>query len=183
MKMDKVRIERPKLEEEFEINQFFRLVLEDTFKKNGLLNMEELLEEEVEDKRRCLRQDFDSTGAMRHFLIAWLDQRIVGTIEFGAANDLISACTENKLRHLMEIGTVFVHPEFQNKGIGKALLDAIFEKMMDAGLEEYCFDSGYPEAQKIWIHVFGEPEYHLKNYWGEGADHMVWRGKIAERIE
>jgi len=38
-------------------------------------------------------------------------------------------------------------------------------------------------AQKIWINKFGEPEYYLKDYWGEGADHMVWRLKVSEVLE
>src|SRR5699024_8900176 len=33
---------------------------------------------------------------------------------------------------------------------------------------EFCMDSGYSNAQKIWRKRFGEPEYFLENYWAEG---------------
>jgi len=42
-------------------------------------------------------------------------------------------------------------------------------------IREFCLDSGYESAQKIWINKFGNPQYHLKDYWGEAADHMIWR--------
>lgn len=173
--MEKLKISRPEKAEELEINTFFQLVLEDTFRKNNLWEMEALLKEEVEDKQRILKQDFDSDGEKRYFLLARIGGKIVGTIEYGLANDLISTCTQNELSHLMEIGTVFVHPKFQGSGIGRKLLDEILKRMRARGLQEFCLDSGYPMAQKIWLHVFGKPLYHLQDYWGENADHMIWR--------
>lgn len=47
-------------------------------------------------------------------------------------------------------------------------------------IEEFCFDSGYKSAQQIWINKFGDPVYRLKDYWGEGADHMIWRISVKE---
>jgi hypothetical protein len=48
------------------------------------------------------------------------------------------------------------------------------------GIEEFCLDSGYKSAQKIWINKFGNPQYHLKDYWGKDADHMVWRIQVKD---
>jgi len=105
---------------------------------------------------------------------------VVGTIEFGPANDLIMSCTNGELKGIMEIGTVFVLPEYQSTGIGSMMINSILIEMDRLGYEEFCLDSGYKTAQKIWIKKFGYPQYHLKDYWGKDADHMVWRLKIKD---
>lgn len=181
--MLKIDISRPKAEEIEKINEFFKLVLIHTFERNGILELTDLLEEEIIEKRKCLNQDFRSSGRDRYFLIAKDEDKIVGSVEYGPSNDLIHTCTNGKLKHLVEIGTVFVHPNYQKQGIGSRMLNLLFKEMQNQGIEEFCLDSGYKSAQKIWIHKFGTPEYHLKNYWGDNADHMIWRIKLSDVID
>lgn len=181
--MVNIEINRPNLEEVKLINEFFQIVLIDTFKRNGVSDLVDLLTAEIEDKRRCLNQDIESNGENRYFLIAKENDRIVGSVEYGPSNDLIISCTNGKLKDLVEIGTVFVHPDYQKKGIGSRMLNQLFLEMQRKGIKEFCFDSGYKIAQKIWIKKFGNPEYHLRDYWGENADHMVWRIKIEDAIK
>ena len=127
----------------------------------------------IEDKRKCLNQDIESNGENRYFLIASIDDIIAGSIEYGPSNDLIITCTNGELKDLVEIGTVFVNPKYQRKGIGNLMLIHIFNELKNKGIMEFCLDSGYKSAQSIWINKFGEPEYYLKDYWGECADHMI----------
>ena len=54
----------------------------------------------------------------------------------------------------------------------------ICRELKRRGMEEFCLDSGYKSAQKIWLNKFGTPEYCLKDYWAKGFDHMIWRVKI-----
>jgi GNAT superfamily N-acetyltransferase len=173
---------RPKEDESELINEFFELVIRDTFERNEISDLVETLEEEIKSKRKCLNEDFESMGMNRYFLIAMLDDRIVGTIEYGPSNELITDCTNGELKDLPEIGTVYVHPEYQRKGIGNLMLLNIFKKMNSKGIDEFCFDSGYKSAQAIWNNKFGKPQYHLVNYWGEGADLMVWRLNLKDLI-
>ncbi len=181
--MQNIVVRRPRLEEIESINEFFELVLRDTFEKNGLSDLaEKTMAEEIADKRRCLNQDLDSNGKHRFFLIVTLDNQVVGSIEYGPSNDLIITSTDGALKDLVEIGTVFVHPKYQRKGIGNLMLSHIVNELTNKGIMEFCLDSGYKSAQKIWTNKFGEPDYHLKDYWGEGADHMVWRVKISEAL-
>lgn len=181
--MEGLVIRRPRAEEKEIINEFFATVLRHTFDRNNLMHLVDLLEEEFVDKRRILDEDFRSNGRQRFFLIASLDGEVVGSIEYGPCNELLNKCTDNAFSHLMEIGTVFVHPSYQRKGIGNTLLKAMFKEMHKEGHEEVCFDSGYPSAQKVWVSKFGTPEYFLEDYWGEGAHHMVWRLNIAEQVD
>lgn len=181
--MHNVVVRRPKIEEIESVNEFFELVIRDTFERNGIADLVETLEEEIEDKRKCLNEDIESNGENRYFLIVTIDDMIIGSIEYGPANNLIITCTNGELKDLVEVGTVFVHPEYQTKGIGNLMLMHLYNELNNKGIKEFCIDSGYKSAQKIWIKKFGEPEYHLKDYWGEGADHMVWRLKVSDVLE
>ncbi|MCB2290887.1 GNAT family N-acetyltransferase [Clostridium sp. CS001] len=134
----------------------------------------------MEDKRRCLNQDIESNGTNRYFLIAKEHDKIVGSIEYGESNELIISCTNGELKNLVEIGTVFVHPYYQNKGIGSRMLNLMFMVLKNNKIKKFCLDSGYKSAQKTWIKKFGKPDYLLENYWGEADDHMVWSVNVED---
>ncbi|WP_317911749.1 hypothetical protein [Clostridioides difficile] len=54
----------------------------------------------------------------------------------------------------------------------------MIQELQCKGIKEFCMDSGYSNAQKIWRKRFGEPEYFLENYWAEGQHHLIWKIKI-----
>jgi GNAT superfamily N-acetyltransferase len=173
-------ISRAKIEDKELLYEFFRIVLIDTFKKNEISELVDTLNNEIEDKRRCLDQDFDSVGKDRCFLIAKDKNRVVASAEYGPSNELILSCTNGELKEIKEIGTVFVHPDYQGKGIGSKMLISILLEMKKEGIKEFCLDSGYKIAQRIWIKKLGKPQYHIKNYWGKDADHMIWRKRVDD---
>lgn len=180
--MQDLIISRPRNEDIDLINGFFATVLNDTFEKNEIIHLVELLEEEIEVKKDCLKQDIESNGEKRFFLIGKFNNKIVGTIEYGPSSSLINTCTDGVLKEVKEIGTIFVDPEYQQKGIGNRLLTHLLKEMKNKGIDEICLDSGYKSAQRIWFKKFGHPQYQIKNYWGEGNDHMIWRLKIDELL-
>ena len=90
--------------------------------------------------------------------------------------------TNNAYEGLIEVGTVFVHPHSQRNGVGNRLLKAIFEVLQKNGVEEFCLDSGYNRAKRILKKKFGAPEYRLRDYWGSGNDHMIWRIKVSDCV-
>ena len=173
-----IRIRRPTEDDKDRLVKFFKIVVVDTFIKEGIEEMVEDLEEEIESKKQYLENDLKSNGELRCFLIAEYEGCIVGTIEYGPASDLINSCTHGKYKNLYEIGTVFVRPDYQGQGIGNLLLNAMIQELQCKGIKEFCMDSGYSNAQKIWRKKFGEPEYFLENYWAEGQHHLIWKIKI-----
>jgi GNAT superfamily N-acetyltransferase len=175
-----IEIRRPRIEDTNELNLFFEKVIIDTFTEEGIGEKFEDIEAEIESKKKYLVSDFASNGANRYFLLAWHTDKIVGSIEYGPASDLICKCTKNAFNGLPEVGTVFVLPEYQKMGIGRLLLNSIYSKLQNKGIEKFCLDSGYVRAQHIWKKKFGEPDYLLKDYWGEGFDHMIWKIKISD---
>lgn len=178
--MENLEIDRPKLKDIKLINEFFTIVILDTFKKNDILDLVDIMAEEIENKGKFIKQDIDSNGEDRYFLIAKVHDKIVGSIEYGPANELITSYINGENKKLLEIGTVFVHPEYQNKGIGSRMINGIFMELSKKGMKQAFLDSGYKSAQKIWIKKFGIPKYNLKDYWGEGDHHMIWEISIDE---
>ncbi|WP_316571689.1 GNAT family N-acetyltransferase [Neobacillus sp. YIM B06451] len=173
-----IKIRRPTGGDATELHRFFRTVISDTYRKEGIGDQVDDLEDEIKTKEAYLAKDLESNGRDRYFLVADTGERIVGSIEIGPASSLIRECTDGELSGLLEVGTVFVHPEFQQKGIGNLLLASIFGVLKDRGINECCLDSGYRSAQQIWKKKFGVPDYVLKDYWGIGFDHMIWKIEV-----
>lgn len=178
--MHNIEIRRPKIEDKEEIHKFFRTVIVDTFAKEGLSELIDEIEAEIEHKEMYLNSDLESNGNNRYFLLALDGDKVIGTIEYGIANELIKSSTNGELNEMTEIGTVFVHPNYQRQGIGNLLLNVMYLTLQNRGIKEFCLDSGYKNAQRVWKKKFGEPDYLLKNYWSSGNDHMIWRRKLED---
>ncbi len=170
-----ILVRRPKTQDVKELNQFFRIVITDTFAREGLSGLVDDIEAEIESKKKYLQLDLASNGEKRYFLIALAENKIIGTIEYGPASQLVQDCTKGKLGNLVEVGTVFCLPNYQRQGIGNKLLIEMLQTLKRRGILEFCLDSGYKNAQTIWKKKFGEPDYLLKDYWGQGQDHMIWK--------
>lgn len=180
--MKSVVIRRPKVEDSIELCAFFKTVITDTYRNEGIEDMVNDRNAEIQSKITYLNQDFESDGQERYFLLALDGDSIIGTIEYGPSSELILSCTEHTYQELPELGTVFVHPAYQGQGVGNQLIREMFATLKNNGIEEVCLDSGYIRAQKIWKHKFGEPAYLLQDYWGEGIPHMIWRVNVKEYV-
>ncbi len=172
--MFEIKIRRPKTEDIEGLKEFFKEVITHTFIKEGVGDRTEDINEEIKTKEKYLKSDLDSNGGERYFLIAFHDNKVIATIEYGTPNELINSCTKGSLKNIPEIGTVFVKPDFQGQGIGSLMIKKILIAIEEKGIMEFCLDSGYPTAQMIWLKKFGQADYILKDYWGEGMDHMIW---------
>ena len=178
--MQGIEIRRPQEEDMLPLSHFFCIVVTDTYAREGLAERLDDISNEIEVKKGYLKSDLLHEVNGRYFLIALEEDRIVGTIEYGPSNHLIQSMTNGALSNIVEIGTLFVHPLCQGRGIGNLLLKAMCLTLRTRGIEEFCLDSGYTNAKKIWTRKFGEPNYLIPDYWGVGYDHMIWRVKISE---
>lgn len=91
--MLQVEVRRPNRGDIDAMEDFFRFVITDTFAKEGLSDLSEDMEQEIDSKNRYLNADFDTHGEQRYFLIGLLDNNIVSCIEFGPSNALIREAT------------------------------------------------------------------------------------------
>lgn len=161
-------IRRPCSDDRKDLLDFFTLMIRDTYTKEGVGHLEEDIENEIHSKMLYLKQDFDTEGRDHYFLILEKEGSIIGSAALGKPSPLIVDYLP-QLKSSIELGSVFIHPDYQGMGYGKKLLEKILENV-----ETYCLDSGYKRAQKIWTHMFGQPCYIVKDLWGIGSDHYIW---------
>ena len=138
----------------------------------------EVVEDEIESKKKVLESALnrDKTGVI--VLIAKNNDEVVGTISFGPCSEAIRQCTNNEFSNVGELGSLFILPKYQDKGIGSALIEEMISYLEKRGIKEFCLDSGYKDAQKRWCRKFGNPYKIVKDYWAPGIDNMVWLCKI-----
>lgn len=176
--MRRIWIRRPDFSDGEKLDAFFKMVITDTYQKEGIGHLGKDIENEIISKNTILLNDLESDGQERYFLIAFMDGCIVGTIEYGPPNEMIISGSNHVLADVVEVGTVYVHPDLQRQGIGTQLLHEMYTVLKSKGIDEFCLDSGYKQAQVVWKKKFGEPTYLLIDYWGEGSHHMIWKVKL-----
>jgi GNAT superfamily N-acetyltransferase len=94
------------------------------------------------------------------------------------ANELIQKTVKEDLTDFPEIGTVFVHPNYQKHGIGSILLQKMVITLESKKMIGFCLDSGYKQAQIFWQKKLGKPNFLLEHYWNEDSHHMIWKRNI-----
>lgn len=174
-----VQIEKPYLEDLDGVYQVFETVIRDAFEKEGLGHLEEEITGEILHKKRMLKEAMINQSSVFFLVARWKDQ-VIGTISFGPCGEIIRECTDGALENIGELGSLFVLPELQNQGVGSKLIHAMIRELHRRGTENFCLDSGYKRAQKRWVRKFGEPYSIVKDYWGEGSDHMIWLCKASD---
>jgi len=66
-----------------------------------------------------------------------------------------------RMRHMADIGPLYVHPDAQGQGFGRLLMEAVLQNLGDAGVQqaELVVDVENHGAQKLYLalgfHVFG----------------------------
>lgn len=175
-----IEIKRPSYEDMDELYEFFQIMVKDTYTKEGIGDKVEDLENEILEKKNYLLEDLKTKGEKRFFLIAVYEDKIIGTICYGSANEIIMSCLPQATSGVIELGTVFVHPDFQYQGIGNLLLASMYQAMKNHGVNQFWLDSGYKRAQKIWQKKFGDPDIFLKDYWDKDAHHMIWKVTVPD---
>ncbi|AYC30276.1 GNAT family N-acetyltransferase [Paenisporosarcina cavernae] len=169
-----IRIQAPLRADQEQIEKFFENVLTHTYKVNGISHLAEELKDEIQEKKEKLASHFRTNGTAPYFLVAKVEEKVVGTITLGKSNALIHELTKGKLDDVLELGTIYVDPSYQGNGIGSKLVKHMLSELQSKNEASFCLDSGFPLAQKVWRKKFGNPTYWFKNHWGEGSDHMVW---------
>ncbi|MNO47913.1 Acetyltransferase (GNAT) family protein [compost metagenome] len=156
----------------------FEESISDAFDQEGLGHLQEDIQSEITHKKQMALSSLDQANSDTYFLIAKLDENVVGTISYGPCGEAIQICADHQLDHLGELGGLYVMPGYQGQGIGSALIREMMNFLKKEGIEQFCLDSGYKRAQLKWQRKFGEPYTVVQDYWGPDSIHMVWLCKV-----
>lgn len=178
--MKNIIIRRPKLCNQLEINKLFEVTIQDAFKKEGVGDAIDEINEQICHKKLLIDDDLKSNCKSRLFLIAEHQGHIVGTISHGWRSELIAECADRDVSDMQEIASIYILPEFQGQGIARVLLNAMLLCLLSKGINEFCLDTGYTIARQVWSKLLGTPSVIKKDYWDEGVDHCVWFKSVTD---
>lgn len=166
-----------------QIHRVFELAIRDAFKQEGLEAHLEDIEYEISHKQERLANALYTQEPALHFLIARVRDEVVGTISYGPSGQLISECTYGQLKDVGELGSLYILPDYQNSGIGSALISEMVRQLDKQGIKQFCLDSGYRRAQVRWTRKFGPPYAIAKDRWGPDSPHMVWLCQVQDWVQ
>jgi len=162
------------------VKALFDVCIHSTFIQENLLHLSDVCQSEIQYK--CALID-DALGPKQRgfrFWVARTNDQIVGIISYGPCGEDIIKASKGTLAHLGEVGSLYVLPEYQNRGVGSALIQAVLVELAREGISQFVLDSGYRLAQARWKRKFGDPWIEIPDYWGPAMPHCVWRCQTAE---
>lgn len=162
---------QPKLEDKVSLKSHYASVIAHTFMVDGIDDPEDL-QTEIETKYGYI--DCYYRGADTHFIVAKDGKRIIGGVAIYRPNQDVHQLMDGNLDHLYEMGSLYIHPDYQGQGIGSVLIKEMQDYMRAHGATSYCFDAAYTLAIDTWTKRFGTANYIFENYWGEGEPHHIW---------
>lgn len=184
-----IMIRRPNTEDQASAYRMFTASITDAFAQEGLADAAEDIAYEIAHKSDLLRAAIEqSSSASRSpgvppaafFLIAEREGEVMGTVSFGPRGEKIQELAGEELNGVGELGSLYVHPNAQNQGIGSKLIAAMVNEIRNRGVETFCLDSGYGKAQERWRRKFGEPHVFAKDYWDVDAHHVIWFCRVKD---
>ena len=181
MNVNPIIIRPPQTKDLQQIHEIFSVTIKDNFKAEGITDpSDEMANTEIEVLKSTLKKYFDSKGTEERFLIAATQGKVLGTIAYGKPGQLILENYKIDHSNTPEVKSVYVLPDYQNKGIGKCLFQAILKVLEQNAIKNFCLDSGYKRAQLYWKKRLGNPSCIVPDYWGEDHYHLIWHEKVAE---
>ncbi|MGB6130004.1 MAG: GNAT family N-acetyltransferase [Psychrilyobacter sp.] len=171
-----MKIKKPLKNHLPQLEELFKIVISDTARREGI-TLPDFVDEEVREKTKYCENYLKKVDNIS-ILIALDDEKIIGTISSSYCDLDIKNVIKDIKKDSMKIGTIYIHPSYQRRGIGKILLSEMYKILKAKNVEEFYLDSGYKSAQIYWIKNLGEPFFRAKNYWGPKIDNLIWKVKL-----
>lgn len=157
----------------------FEAAITDAFIQEGISELVADCRQEIAAKSALVRQALGADANV-FFLVAKVEGQVAGTISFGPCGQEIREITGHELDEVGELGSLYILPEHQGRGIGSGLIREMADALRSRGIERFCLDSGYKKAQKRWQRKFGMPYTIAEDFWGPESPHMIWLCHVAD---
>src|SRR5690554_3667001 len=113
---------------------------------------------EIEYKQQLIRSSVLEDTYDFVFFVAKLGDAVIGTISYGFCGDDIRRCLGEELEDLGELGSIYVLPGFQGRGVASALIAAMLEYLQSRGVRRFYLDCGLKAAQVLAVELFPPEE-------------------------
>ena len=112
----------------------------------------DLLDEEVARLNTTIQDHFDDDTV--ELYVVEEDGILVGAGALLPPNDIISGNIQIE-RGAIELGSVYVSPRMQRRGVGQYLLEEMMREISARGKNVFYLDAGFPSAQAYWQKTIG----------------------------
>jgi len=170
-----IQIKPLRIDDISHLKNLFEKTISEIFERNNIKDKIEL-EHEINDKIDKVFKSVLEEESIARFFVVEKENTIVGIAGFSLINNDIRSNIENN-ENAYELGTVYILPEFQRKGIGSLLINTVLENIKNMGIHEFYLDCGYRTSQPYWIEKFGKPYINIENKFGKNQDYMIWKVK------
>ncbi len=162
------------------MKNLFSSVIHDAFHKESNEPDPIEIQEEIDHQIEKLELDYKSNGKEEYFLIACLDEKIIGTLSFGKAGSVIQEQLKEEALLHTTLKSAYVLVPFQSQGIAKMLFLEIIKEIHKRNHSFFYFDCGYALAQEYYLKHFGKPNIKLLHYWGRNCHHSIWKCEVKK---
>lgn len=177
----KYEIRKPQKKDIKQINELFEKTIKDNFNKERISDpLGIAANTEIETLKSGLKNHLKSENSEDSYLISILGDKIVGTIAYGKVSNIICENLKVDYGNTPEVKSVYVLPNYQNKGIGRNLMKNTLVDLKENNIKCFCLDSGYKRSQNYWSKRLGKPICIINDYWGVGNHHMIWYCEVSE---
>ena len=169
-----ISYEKPEVSDIPDIKKLLQITFMDTFQINNVSSIFDI-NEEIQSKIMNARKDIIEHNNKYYFLIAKAESKAIGICAYFPVSEIIRNCIDKANKDDLEIGCMYIYPEYQKMGIGKKLFDMIITKMKENGIKHYYLSSGFESSQKYWKEKLGDPIHIIENIWGMGKHEAIWK--------
>ncbi len=114
----------------------------------------------------------------RYLVVRDSNGKAVGMCAIREPEEAMQQYKSNESAVTFELINVFLDKNLRGQGVGKALLEYMFEVAKSFGAVEVIWNSGPRYKNSAWefyTHLVGQPFAIAKEFYGEGGDAPVWR--------
>lgn len=175
-----ISIQQPTLHDREKIEKLFRETIADTYNREGGCFSKRHQEKiSIPSKMESFLYAMQKRKS-DYWLVARSGNDIVGTISTGKASKMFWEAFPNFQESSTVIKNVYIHPTFQQQGIGKQLFNSMLCLLQKSSVEEFFLDSGFSDAQRYWEKRLGSPTVILYDYWNPKRDHFFWKKRVQD---
>ncbi|KYC48914.1 MAG: Acetyltransferase (GNAT) family protein [Candidatus Methanofastidiosum methylothiophilum] len=157
-------------------------VITETYKINNLKNDD--LYEFIAEKKHGIKEFNGNDKCKGIYKCAFCNGILVGIGGIYPLCKDILLNIDDQYKNELEIGSLYIHVDYQKKGIAKELMAKLVNEIVMMNKEYFFLDCGYKSSQLYWERILGAPYKRLESYFDANEHYLIWKieTKEAKRI-
>lgn len=117
-----------------------------------------------------------------HYFLAQKEKAIVGMIAYLQPCEAVKLAMKKiqiSSKSIQEIVAVYIHPDYQRRGIGSQLFTKMLGILKDSKVEFFAVSTGYKKGRSFWTKKLGKESVVFPTYYN-GYPCSIWIRKVGD---